>query len=221
MAQSASHRAVGSRFSAAASSPGYSAASDVSARLTINGDLRFGEGGYYEAWAVSTGVPGRPPSFVSDVIDVNGLLDLSGPRDALDFDGSFMIPGSVVVAEYETRLSEFDALNQGLNLSHWIRNARAILSYASAEGAGPGQVIVTVVPEPVAGAVALAALGKLSLRRHLAVNARAGGRGSPTRGDLSPRLNVSAGPAHPGSTGAFPSRRPTAASRSGSGGRLP
>jgi hypothetical protein len=67
--------------------PGHSALGDVAARLTIHGGLRIGDEGHYQVWAQNA--PMATPELVkfSDVVDVNGLLDLSSAVDRLDFNG--------------------------------------------------------------------------------------------------------------------------------------
>jgi hypothetical protein len=135
-------------------SPDYFALGPVVARLTVNGDVRFGDGSTYDA-DVLFGSP--------DHVTVNGVLDLTAAGDALDVAGSVSGPGPhrLVVAEYQTRLGDFDVF-RGSVFDGSGRALPTMLSYTSASGAGPGEVIVTVVPEP-GGIAAAAAVGGMAL----------------------------------------------------------
>ena len=111
------------------------------------------------------------PMDPDDRLVVNGTLDLSAAEDWLIFQdfGSANIGDSFVVATYQTRIGEFvngNAQPNGIGL-------RPIsITYTSPSGDGPGQVIVTMVPEPAAllmGAMGLTAiLMQVSGRRNAA-----------------------------------------------------
>jgi autotransporter-associated beta strand protein len=124
----------------------YDALGPVATKLTINGGLRIGDLG--RVFSFSPG-PGD-----ADAIDVNGVLDLTGTGDSLEFGGIFIRPGVVVVAEYDTRLGEFDHFGYSLSTAGVPIPVplTATLSYTSAPNAGPGQVIITIVPEPATSA---------------------------------------------------------------------
>jgi hypothetical protein len=131
----------------------------VATKLAINGNLRIGDLG--RGFSFSPG-PGD-----ADVIDVNGVLDLTGIGDSLELGAFFIGTGTIVVAEYDTRLGEFDRFNYSLMDPSFppgpVRTAT--LSYTSAAGAGPGQVIVTVVPEPATSAAVILLAFRLLKRR--------------------------------------------------------
>ena len=140
-------------------SPDYFALGPVVAALTVNGDVRFDDGGSYDVQMLYA---------VPDRLTVNGLLDLTGAGDALNFAGFVPGPGTyrIVVADYQTRLGEFDIFRGSVSQAMGNTNYPATLSYTSASGAGPGQVIVTVtVPEPGGIAAAAAAAGMVLLAR--------------------------------------------------------
>ena len=143
-------------------SPDYFALGPVATTITVNGDVRFGDGSAYDVW-------GQLGS--GDRLTVNGLLDLTGAGDSLNFGGIVVHGGvyNIVVADYQSRLGEFDVVNgQGFDAVFSSIRYPIRVSYTSAAGAGPGQVIVTVTtPEPAAfglGALAVAC-GLLARRR--------------------------------------------------------
>ena len=159
--------------------PYYSTLGDSISQITVNGGVRIGEGGQYEAYGMNA--PGPSPGTLhkaSDRLIVNGLLDLSAVGDVLNFSGYFAAPASVTIAEYQNRLGEFDIVMASVGT---LPNASVSVSYTSASNGGPGQVIVTVTPEPgVAGLLGLG-LGIAGLRRHRSLSpapseARRGGR---------------------------------------------
>ena len=139
--------------------PGYGSIGPAGATLTVNGGVRFGDATRY---VVRSGGPGA-----TSLLDVNGLLDLSGQGDVLDLTATFRQSGTVVVAEYDNRIGEFDVFRAAF--FDGAGGERATIRYTSEVGEGRGQVLVTVtVPEPgVAvvtggGAVAFALLRRRS-----------------------------------------------------------
>ena len=139
--------------------PGYGglALGSAAPTLRVDGGIRFGDDARYQAW--STG----PAS--TTLLDVNGLLDLDGGGDVLDFTGHFDRSATVVVAKYDNRLGEFDELHA--TFFGGRGGETATVSYTSEPGEGRGQVLVTVtVPEPTAAlAGAVAALSLLTRPR--------------------------------------------------------
>jgi hypothetical protein len=136
--------------------PGYNALANVATTLSVNGSVRFGDAGHYRVW--SSGAAS------TSLLDVNGRLDLTGRGDVLDFTGLFQQSGTVVVAEYESRIGEFDLLHTAFTGGRGVETAT--ISYTSEAGEGPGKVLVTVmVPEPASCAVIGAAAAVLLLKR--------------------------------------------------------
>jgi hypothetical protein len=137
--------------------PDYDALGPVATTLTVNGNVRFGDGGRYRVWS-----SGRQ---YTDLLDVNGVLDLTGVGDVLELYTYTQESFSVVVADYQSRLGEFDVLRPVFNGGRGTE--RATIRYTSAAEDGPGQVIVTVtVPEPAAGfGIAAASIALLARRR--------------------------------------------------------
>lgn len=127
------------------------------AELAINGDVVIHAGGLM---AFDTSRFGN--SYFFDRVDVNGLLDLSAPNDNLFIgnSGQFgMTPAtSLVILNYQSRLGEFDLLNNGTNPNYQI-------TYTSPSGSGPGQIIITT-PEPTSVAC-LFACAAFALRRRV------------------------------------------------------
>ena len=120
----------------------------ASTRITVLGDVRFGDGGVYQS--------------TPDLLDVRGLLDLTGVNDVLRFSSHRPEPHSITVARYQSRLGEFDRIE---SLGTFPLEGPIIVSYTSAPGAGPGEVVVTVLPEPATTAGATTALAVAALRR--------------------------------------------------------
>jgi hypothetical protein len=108
--------------------------------LAILGDLRMAAGSTWLAnvsWAPNNEPLGEPPH-------VTGTLDLSATSDTLKFDFIFPFPAgqsSYVLARYGSRVGEFDAVLD-------LRPEFSVV-YTSAPNAGPGEIVLRVVPEPV------------------------------------------------------------------------
>jgi hypothetical protein len=139
-------------------------AHDIS-QFTIDGDLIIGAGSYVAADANV----GSNSQIFNDRIDVLGTLDLSAPSDNL-FIGNTMVfnfvpAQQIVVMTYESRIGEFDLLNNGTNPNYGI-------IYTSAPGAGPGQVII-VTPEPSAAACVFVCVAALTSRRRARIRSMA------------------------------------------------
>jgi fibronectin-binding autotransporter adhesin len=119
-------------------SPGVGALAPDTAPLTIHADLVFGDSSSFRAEGASG---------VCDHVTVDGLLDLRGVHDHLFtlVSGGTSGMASYVLMHYQMRLGAFDSVQN--------MPANAQLIYTSAEGAGPGQVII-VVPEAASGASA-------------------------------------------------------------------
>jgi autotransporter-associated beta strand protein len=136
--------------------PGYNGLPNVATTLAVNGNVRFGDGGHYRVWSAG--------AEATSLLDVNGRLDLLGRNDVMDFTGLFQQSGTVVVAEYESRLGEFDLLRTVFTGGRGGETAS--ISYTSESGEGPGKVLVTVtVPEPALCATAGGASVAFLLRR--------------------------------------------------------
>jgi hypothetical protein len=98
------------------------------ATLRIYGDAVFGDDSTLQVQFIDL-------SHAAE-LSVKGLLDLRGVGDTLSVPSSFS--GSVVVADYQQRVGQFDFVDGVPGLT---------VTYTSAEGAGPGQVIIQL-PEP-------------------------------------------------------------------------
>jgi len=134
-------------------SPGVGALAPDISPLTIHGDLVFGNQSTFQAEAI------RPTAdtTLADRVTVDGLLDLRGVNDRLLFQAVFSsFAGTFVLMDYQTRLGTFDT-TLGLPTG-------AHVVYTSAEGAGPGQVLV-VTPEPTAAGGLIIVSVTAALRR--------------------------------------------------------
>jgi hypothetical protein len=119
----------------------------ASTRITVLGDVRFGDGSTYAC--------------SSDFLDVQGVLDLTGVDDVFLLEGFVDRTRDVVVARYQQRLGQFDRIDPTVVFD----GLRPVLRYTSGPGEGAGEVILSIVPEPSAVGMAMTATVYWLLRR--------------------------------------------------------